>query len=589
MREPKSLYMDLHTVIHCAIRDTEQMTGLDLTIEKSKLEKYGARTLLTLLDGQLALVRAHLANENSPYHEPLSDTRELAKPYKFSKVKVDVIISGNGNRIVLTKIPTFLSPLWRRWLVGDCEESFACLYAIVSMCSKWSDPSASNPDMLSSYEDQQKAMTAISTNLDDVRSEINRIIPIDIDPTRLLPAYGPEGASYNHIRPISRLGLYPSNLRATLTKCRPHDIWVTPVDCLSRNRPAQVPKTWNKDRLIFVEEEARLNVQQAIRVWLEDVTAQVKPKRFDFKDQEFQRSRLGLSDMASIDLSAASDTISAGLVFSLFQDRPVLRSLLFGTRARTSDGPAHRCYSTMGNATTFPIMTIILSAVCASTERSFMSDLFGKGRTPFSLKKATVFGDDIVCDQHIMPRLLSRLKELGLCPNPKKTYGGRTFKESCGLDIYKDVEVTPLRVSNLFDLRINEQVVRLVDLSNRAHRRGFWTLADYVLSLCRTRRKVPFCFHEFQIPGAAWSFSNDQRDYTTALPNFRWDSDIQSNVVGYASSRGQEAEEMDSDVHLNYFLATGKRLVQVRDADEASRIARQSRGPFNSVERKSWK
>lgn len=589
MREPKSLYMDLHTVISCAIHDAEQMTGLDLTIEKSKVAKYDCRTLLTLLDAQLTLVRAHLANENSPFYVPLSDTRELAKLYKFSKVKVNIIISGDTNRIVLTKVPTFLSPLWRRWLVSDCEDSFACLYAIVSMCSKWSDPSASNPDMLEAYGAQQRAMSRIGVNISDIRDEINRLIPVDLNPKSLLPVFGPEGASYNHIRPISRLGLYPAELRSLLTRNEPHPIWTTPVKSLSRNRPAQVPKTWNKDRLIFVEEEARLNVQQAARIWLEDTTLAVEPKRFDFKDQDFQRSRLRIPGMASIDLSAASDTISAGLVFSLFRDRPLLRSVLFSTRARTSDGPSHRCYSTMGNATTFPVMTIVLASICSAVERSFMSDFFGKNRTPFRLKRATVFGDDIVCDQHVMPRLLCRLRELGLTPNAKKTYGGRTFKESCGLDLYKSVEVTPLRVTNLFDLTINEQVTRLVDLSNRAHRRGFWVLADYILKLASTRRKIPFCFHEYQITGAAWSFSNDQRDYTTALPGYRWDSDIQANTVGYASSRSPRIQKEDSEVHYQYCLATGKRLVQVRDADEASRIARQSRGPFNSVERKSWK
>jgi hypothetical protein len=323
-------------------------------------------------------------------------------------------------------------------------------------------------------------------------------------------------------------------------------------------------------------------------MWLEDVTLKVEPKRFDFKDQEFQRSRLQQLGMASIDLSAASDTISAGLVFSLLRDRPFLRKACFASRARTSDGPRHRCYSTMGNATTFPIMTIVLSALCASVERSFMADFFGKNRTTFRLKRATVFGDDIVCDQHIMPRLLSCLQSLGLVPNANKTYGGRTFKESCGLDLYKQVDVTPLRVTNLFDLKTNEQCVRLIDLSNRAHRRGLWTLADYVLRLVSTFRRIPVCNHEYQIPGAAWSFHKDHRDYSAALPGFRWDLNTQQNYVSFARNSTQEIEEDDREVHLQYYLKRWKRLVQVRDADEASRIARQSRGPFNSVERKSW-
>lgn len=576
MREPKSLYMVLHTVIDRALLDTQHMTGLSLVAERRKIHRYNDKTLLRLFDQQLSLLRSHLANRNNPLAVPSSDTRDLALKYEFGKLPLDICICGNeGIEHLRTKIPSFLSPLWRRWLVGDCDETFAALYGMVSLVSKWSDPNASNPELLPEYQAQQESMKPVDS-VSDIQEQLERLIPIDLDPSVLLPYYGPEGASYNHIRPIHRLGLYPKHLRSALTKSWPNALWTTAVDVASINRPAQVPKTWNKDRLIFVEEEARLNVQQAVRIWLEDTTPN-EVKRFDFKNQDYQRASLSRNGVASIDLSAASDTIGAGLVFKLLRNRPVLRSFLFHTRARTSDGPRHRCYSTMGNATTFPIMTLFLAAVTMAVEKSFMDDVFDRRRTQFRLKKATVFGDDIVCDQHIMPRMLRRLRELGLSPNAKKTYSGNSFKESCGLDLYNGVDVTPIRVNNVLDLKINEQVARLVDLSNRLHGRGLWHLASYVARLASTRRTIPVCGHMHQISGALWSFHNDPRDYAQLQPGFRWNFDYQCNFVAYAKSDRNQLEQMDSDVHLSYCLATGNRLVQVRDADEASRIARQSR------------
>lgn len=576
MRETKSLYMVLHTVIDRALLDTQHMTGLSLIAERRKINRYNDKTLLRLLDQQLSLLRSHLANRNNPLAVPSSDTRDLALKYEFGKLPLDICICGNeGIEHLQTKIPSFLSPLWRRWLVGDCDETFAALYGMVSLVSKWSDPNTSNQELLPEYQAQQESMKPVGA-ISDVQEQLERLIPIDLDPSVLLPYYGPEGASYNHIRPIHRLGLYPKHLRSALTKSWPNALWTTAVDVASINRPAQVPKTWNKDRLIFVEEEARLNVQQAVRIWLEDTTPN-EVRRFDFKNQDYQRASLSRNGVASIDLSAASDTIGADLVFKLLKNRPALRSFLFHTRARTSDGPRHRCYSTMGNATTFPIMTLFLAAVTMAVEKSFMDDVFDRRRTHFRLKKATVFGDDIVCDQHIMPRMLRRLRELGLSPNAKKTYSGNSFKESCGLDLYNGVDVTPIRVNNVLDLKINEQVTRLVDLSNRLHSRGLWHLASYVARLASTRRTIPVCGHTHQISGALWSFHNDHRDYTQLQPGFRWNSDYQCNFVAYAKSDRNQLEQMDSDVHLSYCLATGSRLVQVRDADEASRIARQSR------------
>lgn len=577
MSEPKSPSMVLKAVLIATLHDAEHMTGITLECERIWVSKQTERTLLVTLDGQLRLLRAHLANQNNPLVAPTHDTTDLALDYKGRKVKLDVFLCGTHVRHIKSRLPLFLRDLWVRWLCSSDETAFAALYQTVCVSSKWSCPDTCIPDMLPAYMAQQDTIPRLrKEDAEKIRAEMRRVLKRDLDVDELVPVYGPEGASFNHLRPLDRVGLSPSTVHGVLTKHKPHWFWVKPVDVLAVNRSAQVPKTWNKERLIFVEEEARLNLQQALRRWLEDAITQSSPKRIDFVDQNFQRSSLSRTGVSSIDLSAASDTIGAALVWNSFRDFPLLRKLLFAGRARHHANGAHRCFSTMGNATTFPVMSLILSCVIAIVEREFITEWREATGTWISLRTGTVFGDDMVVDSMIMPRVLAFLQHLGLKPNAKKTYSGVTFKESCGLDLYKGHDCTPLRVNNVADLPIRDSVARLVTISNAAHAKGLWCLGAYILSVAAKYRDIPVSDYRLSLPGTAVSFSRDERDFTYPVEHYRWSHPLQTNESPLAKGAQNHTEEMDTQVHLSYALRV-TRVRQLSDANTASRLARQDR------------
>jgi hypothetical protein len=140
-----------------------------------------------------------------------------------------------------------------------------------------------------------------------------------------------------------------------------------------------VPKTIKAPRLIAVEPVALQWCQQAVCSYFYSKMGSTFLSKFvDFRQQE-KNGRLALEashsrSHATIDLSAASDWISCWHVERLFRRSPMLLRALQATRSvwikqdicKYSPGfHKLRKYSTMGNATTFPVQTLFFTAIDA--------------------------------------------------------------------------------------------------------------------------------------------------------------------------------------------------------------------------------
>lgn len=131
--------------------------------------------------------------------------------------------------------------------------------------------------------------------------------------------------------------------------------------------------------------------------------------------------RLLLSlDIATIDLSNASDSITRKLISKIFP-RHVVDVLESSRSPYVYDpvsGDYHHPYkiSSMGNGYTFELMTYILLCLTRSFD-----------------PRSSVFGDDIIIEDSKAKALLDSLKGIGFVPNLSKTaYGTNPFRESCG-------------------------------------------------------------------------------------------------------------------------------------------------------------
>lgn len=157
----------------------------------------------------------------------------------------------------------------------------------------------------------------------------------------------------------------------------------------------------------------------------------------DIRDQTLnqRRAREGslTGDLATLDLSSASDTISTELVFELL---PLSwASLLNRARSRKVELPTKEVltqekFSSMGNGFTFPLETLIFWSLAASCCNSD--------------DEATAYGDDLVVPTSVYPLLVEVLVAVGFVVNQSKSYHTGLFRESCGKDYFSGTDVRPI-------------------------------------------------------------------------------------------------------------------------------------------------
>jgi len=133
-------------------------------------------------------------------------------------------------------------------------------------------------------------------------------------------------------------------------------------------------------------------------------------------------------DLATIDLSDASNTISKKLIELIFPRQWF--DLLSDCREPFMERPDGRMqllemFSAMGNGFTFEVETIAFWAICKAV----------------GAKSCSVFGDDIIVPTDSARDVLMALRFFGFTPNLRKTFIDGPFRESCGGDFFDGVPV----------------------------------------------------------------------------------------------------------------------------------------------------
>lgn len=203
------------------------------------------------------------------------------------------------------------------------------------------------------------------------------------------------------------------------------------------NRFATVAKTALTDRGICIEPGANVFLQLAV--------GSVIRKRLKYyakidldEGQSYHRARArdgSLSgDVATIDLSSASDTVAKKLVklllpaewFTLLDDLRSHKTLVDGKWVHLEK------FSSMGNGFTFELETLIFWAIAqVSADHCFDST------------RVSVYGDDIIVGRESYDTVISALRFFGFVPNPRKSYNSGAFRESCGGDYFLGQWVRP--------------------------------------------------------------------------------------------------------------------------------------------------
>lgn len=197
------------------------------------------------------------------------------------------------------------------------------------------------------------------------------------------------------------------------------------------NRFSSVPKTAITNRGICVEPVLnvayQLSVGKIIRKRLRRVGIDLKFGQT--VHGKAVRSASMTRDVGTIDLSAASDSVSYQLVKLLLpREWFDLLDALRSPRTKVQGvWKTNYKFSSMGNGYTFELETLIFFAISKAVARAL------KLLNPY----IKVYGDDIIVDTAVARPLIRALNFFGFKTNSRKTFvDGVPFRESCGQDYY---------------------------------------------------------------------------------------------------------------------------------------------------------
>ena len=203
----------------------------------------------------------------------------------------------------------------------------------------------------------------------------------------------------------------------------------------------------------------RMYAQLAVNDFLVKEISREFAGHVSLHDQEQHNRLLYEHGSCTLDLSDASDHVSSELVTAVLpQLWPVLAKVR-STHAMFPDGDMVqlRTFAPMGSGVCFSVMTTVIlgiaaySAEIASRERG--------GRTAYS-----VYGDDIICTVNMYDIMTDLLTRAGLVINRTKSCCSLNYVESCGLELYKGVNITPAYIRDPIDILCADKVEQVATL-----------------------------------------------------------------------------------------------------------------------------
>lgn len=215
------------------------------------------------------------------------------------------------------------------------------------------------------------------------------------------------------------------------------------------NTVTTVPKDNEIDRPIAKEPDMNMLLQKAVG---SEIRARLSRgisykwfngKRLNFsadlndqsRNRDLAREGSITNQLATLDLSSASDLISHLVVFELLP--PKWYKLLFDLRCDFGicDGklvPWSK-FSAMGCGFTFELESLIFFAIAIAN--AYQANI--------EEPKLSIYGDDIICNSQMANRLSESLSQFGFEVNQQKSFSDGPFRESCGGHYFNGYDVSP--------------------------------------------------------------------------------------------------------------------------------------------------
>ena len=252
-------------------------------------------------------------------------------------------------------------------------------------------------------------------------------------------------------------------------------------------RVITVPKTLKAPRIIAIEPLCMQYAQQGI---LESLVGQLEGRDnplnwlIGFQDQNPNRRMAWegsvYGDLATLDLSEASDRVSNQLVREMVAHWPHVAEALDATRSRKADvlGKIYRLakFASMGSALCFPIEAMVFATIVfCGIEEKLNRRLTLKDIKSFH-RRVRIYGDDIIVPVEYAEQVVGKLEAFGLRVNTSKSFWTGKFRESCGKEYYDGHDVSIVRVRSMLPSRPEDahELISTVSLRNQLYFAGYW-------------------------------------------------------------------------------------------------------------------
>jgi len=252
---------------------------------------------------------------------------------------------------------------------------------------------------------------------------------------------------------------------------------------------AFVPKSAKTRRTIVVEPGLNSFFQKGVGSYIKDRLSHYDIDLSDqTRNQDLAKRGSERGDLATVDLSMASDCVAQELVWNLLP----LDWSIFLDQLRTPDVrlPAPvpsakfaeaglgvvskrdtyrvKKFSSMGNGYTFELESLLFYGIAFS-----VTETLG-----LCTKDVSVYGDDIIIPVSAYDLLRKVLEHCGFSMNLDKSFCSGYFRESCGADFFNGFDIRPFYQKTLVSERT------LFTMHNWFFRHGERELAKLVESMC---------------------------------------------------------------------------------------------------------
>jgi hypothetical protein len=409
-------------------------------------------------------------------------------------------------------------------------------------------------ELLEEFVSVDESLATVSNTFDwkvlETAAQIANAVFWNFDPADIQPRHGPgavaTGERAHEKHEFKRLytaleGVYPLMEYFKFSLSDVCDTWSSSQNLEQMEtgtaKVVLVPKDSRGPRIISCEPLEYQWIQQGLgRAIVRHLESHDLTRgRINFTDQTINQ-RFALSgscdtEVVTLDMKEASDRVSTELVSCIFRDVPQLRAALLATRSTHTVLPNGRKvllnkFAPMGSCLCFPVEAFVfwalgVASIIHDTARYGSEFEFPRGKYRESpirsiLRKVRrcslhVYGDDIIVGKKYHESLLQTLPKFGLMFNLDKCCIRGFFRESCGVDAYTGVNVTPLRLKRRWCHRTVDAstLASYVEFSNLAYERGYKRVASFVRSLVEeqvgflpvTNRKESYL--SFVIPSGA--------------------------------------------------------------------------------------